>query len=224
LKARADDSRRLAEMELLRRRQIDLVGGEIARKAAAGERLTREEQRELERVEPRALAEMSEEYRLSALPRLVEHHYVWAEALAYTDRDIAGATAAYARSKQYAQDLMALAPKFKDHPSYTLALHRVTIALAAHALREGDRLGAVRGLTEAVVILPPPTPGFGHEGALQGRLVNYLLDVGERESVASYLERIAPSFPDSAKRMLEDAAAIRSGRMPMSYQYMKSRQ
>jgi beta-lactamase regulating signal transducer with metallopeptidase domain/tetratricopeptide (TPR) repeat protein len=221
LQARSDHDRQLALMDQLLVKKLDLIGGEIGRKARAGERLTREERAMIDEIEPRAVAEMSEEYRFSELPRLAEHHYIWAEALAYTDRDIAGADGAYARSKRYAEDLLALAPKFKDDPSYSTAVHRATITLGAHALREGDVRRAVQYLDQAAGI--PPSGGAGYMG-LQGRLVNYLLDVGERESVARYLERVATSDPEWTKRMLTDAANIRAGRMPMSYQYMKARQ
>ena len=216
LQARSDHDRQMVLMDQLLVKKLALIDGEIGRKAQAGERLTREERAALDEIEPRAVAGMSEEHRFSELPRLAEHSYGSAEALAYTDKDIAGANAAYARSKRYAQDLIALAPKFKDHPGYSTAVHRATIALGAHALREGDVRRAVQYLDQAARI-----PYSGRVMGLQSRLVNYLLDVGERESVASYLERTAPFDPDSTKRMLADATNIRAGRMPMSYQYMK---
>lgn len=63
----------------------------------------------------------------------------------------------------------------------------------------------------------------GHSFGLELRLVNDLLKEGERESVAQFLDRSAALRPSDRERRLTDAAAIRAGRMPMSYQRMTSR-
>jgi hypothetical protein len=61
-------------------------------------------------------------------------------------------------------------------------------------------------------------------GGIDQRLVNYLLKAGERESVAEFLEKSAALRPRDRERLLKDAAAIRAGKMPLSYQHMLSRQ
>jgi hypothetical protein len=56
--------------------------------------------------------------------------------------------------------------------------------------------------------------------SLDRRLVNHLLKDGERESVAVFLERSARLRDVERERLLKDAAAIRQGVMPTSYQAM----
>ena len=58
---------------------------------------------------------------------------------------------------------------------------------------------------------------------LRGRLVEYLLREGERESVAEYLEKSAERFLPERDRLLQDAAQVRAGVMPLSYQYAEAR-
>ena len=58
---------------------------------------------------------------------------------------------------------------------------------------------------------------------LRGRLAEYLLRAGERASVAEYLEKSADRYPSERDRLLKDAAQIRAGVMPMSYQYAEAR-
>ena len=62
-------------------------------------------------------------------------------------------------------------------------------------------------------------PHFG----LRGRLVEYLLRAGERASVAEYLEKSAERYLPERDRLLKDAAQIRAGVMPLSYQYAEAR-
>jgi hypothetical protein len=59
---------------------------------------------------------------------------------------------------------------------------------------------------------------------LETRLVNYLLKSGERESVVEFLERAARINGSRKEAMLNDAASIHEGRMPIAYQHMMARQ
>ena len=52
------------------------------------------------------------------------------------------------------------------------------------------------------------------------RPVNRLLKQGERETVVEFLEAFARLTITERDRVLQDAQAIREGRMPSSYQYM----
>jgi hypothetical protein len=54
-------------------------------------------------------------------------------------------------------------------------------------------------------------------------LVHALLDAGERESVAEFLDRLAELNRVDADRWRADARAIREGRMPTTYQLLKRR-
>lgn len=107
------------------------------------------------------------------------------------NKDRAAAEASFARSKQYAQDARSHAPKFRNDPDYGKVVYHATVALAAHALREGDRNGAVCLMLDAVDV--PQSRGLdAHSVGLDLRLVNYLLKAGERETVAEFLEGPPP--------------------------------
>jgi hypothetical protein len=146
-----------------------------------------------------------------------------AEYFNHTKKDKGAADASWARSKRYAQQTLALADKFREHADYGGAVYHARIALGAHALREGEKDAAVRYMLEAA---NGPASSSLNERLFFGldtRLVNYLLKEGERESVAQFLEKSAGLRSADRDRLLKDAAAIRAGRMPMSYQYMVTR-
>jgi hypothetical protein len=103
------------------------------------------------------------------------------------------------------------------------AIYHARIALAAHALREGDKAAAVRYMLDAPNAPPSPRLDALIFFGLDTRLANYLLKAGERESVAQFLEKSAARRTSEREQLLKDAAAIRAGRMPMSYQYMVGR-
>lgn len=72
----------------------------------------------------------------------------------------------------------------------------------------------------------PGGRAFGHLDtmpSLERRLVKYLLDRGERESIVEFLETSAPSRPDDRDQLLKDAAALRRGEMPELYQIRVAR-
>jgi hypothetical protein len=56
------------------------------------------------------------------------------------------------------------------------------------------------------------------------RPVNELLKEGERERVVEFLETYAQLTVRDRQRLLDDAKAIREGRMPSSYQHMTYRE
>ena len=92
------------------------------------------------------------------------------------------------------------------------------MVLGLHALRDGDRNTATEHLLEAAKA-PLSTRRSQLPRPLEYRLVNYLLNDGERASVIDYLERAAQRRDaDERAEMLKNAAAIRSGRMPEHYQ------
>jgi hypothetical protein len=100
------------------------------------------------------------------------------------------------------------------------AVYRANLVLALIAFREGDRQTAVGHMLDAADASPPRQPlDRLFPGFLESRLTNVLLQYGERESVATFLERSAEGrLPSQRARMLEEAAAIRQGRMPERYQ------
>ena len=89
------------------------------------------------------------------------------------------------------------------------------------ALHDGNRDRAVHHMLESVKV-----PELALEGGiverhfLAQRLPIYLLKEGERETVIEYYEAAATINARERERLLEDARAVREGRMPRSYQSM----
>jgi hypothetical protein len=217
-----DRDRLLQRGERIRNRAASLAGADIAAKLAAKKPLTREEQMRVHEARPQAIAEEPEAERFVLLASSANGEYMAAESFGW-NKDTAAADRAYARSKQYGLDALALAQKFRDDPDYGKAFYDANVALAVNALREGDGVAAVRYMREAVKA--PPSPAFARRsfGGLDVRLMNYMLKEGERESVAEFLERSAELRPVDREQLLKNAAAIRAGRMPASYQSMLSK-
>jgi len=130
------------------------------------------------------------------------------------------ALSAWSQSKQFARDALELAPQFKDDPNYGSTIYRANIVLGLHALREGDVKTALRVMHAALTAPPSEQLAYDQTGSLDSRLSSYLLNCGERESVADFFERSAQLILRDRDQRLKDAAAIRKGLMPMSYQYM----
>jgi hypothetical protein len=95
--------------------------------------------------------------------------------------------------------------------------------LATVALRDGHRERAVYHMRESVKVPASEqiqyTPPFSWL-----RPVNRLLEEGERQRVVEFLEAFARLTIRDRDRLLEDARAIREGRMPSSYQNMVARE
>ena len=142
--------------------------------------------------------------------------YMSAEYREYQGKDREQAQELWARSKQSAADALALAARSPQHPNSAVTMYSANVVLATHALREGNRQEAVRLMGEATKA--PPSENFILPVILlDSRLVNYLLKAGERESVASFLERSAALRTHEKDRLLKDAADIRAGLMTSSY-------
>lgn len=105
--------------------------------------------------------------RLDALVDLADSAYMLAEHLQYTKKDERGA-----------QDALALAPKFLDQLNYGEVVYRASVALALHALREGDRKAAVRYMLDATNVPPSEPLAVQPSPALSQRLVNYMTSRG----------------------------------------------
>jgi hypothetical protein len=54
--------------------------------------------------------------------------------------------------------------------------------------------------------------------------VNRLLKEGERDRIVAFLEAYAQLTARDRQRLLDDAKAIRAGRMPPAYQHMMNRE
>jgi beta-lactamase regulating signal transducer with metallopeptidase domain len=170
---------------------------------------------------PEAVRALPDEPRFELMPQLADNEYMWAEHLDYTLKDRVAAEATWARSKQYAQDTLALASMFTDHPDHREIVFRTHIALGTHALREGDRATAVHHLLAAA------QAGERGEvrmlGSLEGRLVRYLIKAGERATIIEFMEKSAAFRPYERERLLKDAAAIRAGLMTETMTILEAR-
>ena len=131
--------------------------------------------------------------------------------------------AAFEKTREYAQEMLALAARYPDHPRYGTAIYRGNIALGTLALRDGDRRTAVSYMREAAKSPGSDEIAYLSDSLLRLRLVNYLLKYGERESVVEFLDRLAQLSVTQRQYIKADADAIRGGRMPSSYQHMVAR-
>jgi hypothetical protein len=125
--------------------------------------------------------------------------------------DPAAAKAAWERARIYAQDLLELAPKFRDHPHYGTAIFRGNVVLGMVSMRSGDKAGALKYLRQS-----SRSPGSKElmysSGIIWRRLCGALLKSGEREPVAEFLVHLAQLSLAEKDNLLESAAAIRKGR------------
>lgn len=160
---------------------------------------------------------VAEEDRLDYLAQKAQHAYTLAEFQTNYRKDEAAAQRKLEEARATAEEALDVArrhPEAAEAGGATFAAHQ-TLALVE--LREGHRNRAVGHMKKSVNI-PALDPDFDH--GLGSRLSNYLLKEGERESVATYLEKYAALSPGRREGLLDDARAIREGRMPESYQRM----
>jgi hypothetical protein len=179
-----------------------------------------------------AVSALPEDDRLFHLPIAAESAYMRAEYIGYmfrtkpeTQKPDAQTRAeqGFARARQYANDALTLAERHPQAPEYGDVVYRAHVVLGVLALKDGNRTKAVEHMrTAAAAPLSEATRDLSHSG-LRSRLVEYLLREGERESVAEFLEKSADRFPAERERLLKDAAQVRAGMMPLSYQYAEAR-
>lgn len=136
----------------------------------------------------------------------------------YAHKDAAKAKQQRDEAKGYADHVLAIAASHPNDPAYSAAVMTAHQVLAALALRDGDREAAVRHLQDSVKV--PTSEQIQYVPPMSWmRPVNRLLQLGERERVAEFLERSASLTVVDRARLLSDAKAIRDGRMTMSYQW-----
>ena len=162
------------------------------------------------------VAALPEADRLVFLPGLAEGAFFAAENAEYYRKD-AQLEASLQRARRLAEEALALAGKFTGDPKSSAVVYRANVILGVVAIRRGDRAGAVKHMRLAVETPGSPEVAEYAQSMLRHRLVNYLLKAGERESVADFLERAAAFELHETDQALNDARAIREGRMPMSY-------
>jgi len=179
-----------------------------------------------------AIAALPADERLFYLPGAAENAYMRAEYIDYTAREKPEAQQAqarqraaqgFARARQYADDALVLAGSHQQAARENDVIYRAETVLGVLALKDGDREAAVEHMRTAGAAPISDSGLYLSHFALRGRLAEYLLRAGERASVAEYLEKSAERYPPERDRMLKDAALIRAGVMPLSYQYAEAR-
>ena len=160
-----------------------------------------------------------EEDRLVYLANKASWAYMRLEGAESWRKDPELAKTAKADAKAAAEEVLTLAPENRGSPDYAAAVMTAHHTLGLLALHGGDRTVAVHHLLESVKVpTVAPTRGILEASFVAQRLPTYLLKEGERESVIQYYEAAAAISPSERERLLEDARAVREGRMPRSYQ------
>jgi beta-lactamase regulating signal transducer with metallopeptidase domain len=175
---------------------------------------------------PRVVASLPDTERLRVLTRFANDEYMMAEDHDWRvthpeslDRDPAAnreqARLAWQRSKDYAQEALTLAARMPDDVYTPDALLQANAALGVNALRQGDRAAALRYLDAASRTpksrIDSVVPTSYNDGSLEPRLIKYLLDAGERDSVITYFERAAQT---RGAGYTQAAADVRHGFYP----------
>ena len=168
------------------------------------------------------ISALPEAERFEYLPHLAELAYFEGEN-AENARKPEEAKAAWERARKYAQDALALAAKRSNDPSCGFAIYKANMILGTLAMWDGDQKTAVRFMLDASKA--PASEELAYNTAPYAeRLVKYLLKYGERETVIEFLERMAQINIIGKDSILDAAAAIRRGQMPMAYQATMTKQ
>jgi hypothetical protein len=179
-----------------------------------------------------AISALPEDDRLFYLPGAAESAYGRAEYIDYmarekpeAERQTARKRAAqgFARAREYAKDVLALATRHQQAANDHGVIYRAHTVLGVLALKDGDRQVAIAHMRAATAAPISDAARYTSHQGLRGRLVEYLLREGEREPVIEYLEKSAERFLAERDRLLKDAGQIRAGVMPLSYQYAEAR-
>jgi beta-lactamase regulating signal transducer with metallopeptidase domain len=154
--------------------------------------------------------------------RALEDYMIAEDITEYVKKEVAAAKQR-AEAKARAEEVLKIAAAHAQEPAYAAAVMTAHHVLATVALRDGDRERALHHMRESVNV--PPSEQIQYAPRFSWlRLVNRLLKEGERERVVEFLEAFARLTIRDRGRLLEDARAIREGRMPSSYQHMVARE
>jgi hypothetical protein len=154
--------------------------------------------------------------------RALEGYMVAEDITEYARKDSASGQRQRDEAAAQARDALKMAAAHAHDPAYSAAIMTAHHVLAMAALRDGDRERALHHLRESVNV--PASEQLQYAAPFSWlRPVNRLLTAGERDRVAEFLEALARLTLTERDRLLEDAKAIREGRMPSSYQHTLAR-
>jgi hypothetical protein len=154
------------------------------------------------------------------LANRANEHYMMAEDITeYAKKDLAAGRRQRDEAEARAEEALKVAAAHAQDPAYSAAIMTAHHVLATAALRDGDRERAMHHMRESVKV--PTSERIQYAPPFSWiRPVNRLLKEGERERVVEFLEAFARLTIRDRDRLLNDARAIREGRMPSSYQHM----
>ena len=161
------------------------------------------------------VAALPETERFAMLGNLaVSAHRESESAASYDDFTMGNiAKSARERAKKYAEDLLDLAPKFRNHPDYGAAIFKANMVLASLEFRDGDLEASIRHMRKAAQA-PASEELVYSESIVSWGLLKKLLTAGERDSVIEFLEQLAQKSVVRRDDLHKWAAAIRGGQMP----------
>jgi hypothetical protein len=120
------------------------------------------------------------------------------------------------QAKRFAEDALALAPRYRGHPKYGTAIYLANMTLGTLALRDGDREKAAQFLRKASRAPASEELAYsdGMVSTFQWHLAGDLLKLGERSAVLDFLDRMAEIRIMERIDLRQAAAEIRQGRTP----------
>jgi hypothetical protein len=155
--------------------------------------------------------------------RASEGYMIAEDITEYAKKDAAAGKRQRDEAAARAEEVLKMAAAHPQDPAYSAAVMTAHHVLATAALRDNDPDRAVYHMRESVKV--PPSEQVQYMPPYSWlRPVNRLLKNGERASVVEFLEALAQLTIVDRDRLLEDARAIREGRMPSSYQVTAARE
>jgi hypothetical protein len=120
-------------------------------------------------------------------------------------------------ARRYAEDTLKLAPKFRSHPSYGMAIYTANMTLSTLALRDGEKTKAVDYLRRASQAPASEELVYSDDIVSRWQVAPDLLAQGERQAVVDFLDRMAQTNMAERLDLREVAAALRRGDTPRSF-------
>ncbi len=156
------------------------------------------------------------------LARKAETAYIRADMDDYYDHDTAKAKEGWENARKLAQQALDMAPQSQSDPDYGTAVCKANLTLGMIVMRvDGNRKVATRYLLDASKA--PRTDELAYSGDyFVMKLPVLLLKYGgldEREAVITFLETFGKIYNPPDLPLLENAAQLRNGYMPIWYQY-----
>jgi beta-lactamase regulating signal transducer with metallopeptidase domain len=116
-----------------------------------------------------------------------------------------------AEAENKARELLALAQQQPNDLEVNNAIYRANLVLGQRALQRNDKHQAAQHLLAASTVVPTDLLRYD---SVDMTLARQLVDWGEREAVALYLERLAPVNQARSSEMTQWAAQLRQGLNP----------